>query len=540
MKTKAKINLSTLQPKGRSMLKVDPERRLNPKLKAGLGLSRGIKKILIANRGEIAVRIIRACQELEIKTVAVYSDADRAALHVRRADEAYHIGPNLPSESYLHISKIIEVAKRSGADAIHPGYGFLSENANFAEEIAEAGLIFIGPNPKVIRAMGSKIEARKIAQKAGVPIVPGMERPLSDVKEASRVAKEIGFPILLKAAAGGGGKGMRAVHKEEDLKSAFEMAQSEALKSFKDGAIYIEKYVEGPHHIEVQIFGDMHGKVIHLFERECSVQRRHQKVIEESPSPFISDKTRQAICEMAVKLCKSVDYYNAGTIECLVDKHQNYYFLEMNTRLQVEHPVTEMVTGIDLVKLQIQVAQGEAIPFQQEEIRQTGHAIECRVYAEDPFHNFMPSPGLVIDQQYPHGPGVRLDNGIYQGFQIPLEYDPVLSKLICWGRDRAEAILRSKRALKEYRVSGPKTNLYFHRRALEVEDFIKGEYDTHFVEKHLKNILEISRAEKTQSFMAATLAKFLEDEKRKPQSYGAKLSDASSWRLSGRMEGMRK
>ncbi len=499
-----------------------------------------IKKILVANRGEIAVRVIRACREMEIKTVAVYSDADRAALHVRRADEAHYIGANTPSESYLNVSKIIEAAKKSGADAIHPGYGFLSENADFAEEINKAGIIFIGPNPKVIRAMGSKIEARKIAQKAGIPIVPGIERPLSDVKEALKVAQEIGFPILLKAAAGGGGKGMRAVHKEEELKSAFEMAQSEAIKSFKDGAIYIEKYVEGPHHIEVQIFGDMHGNVIHFFERECSVQRRHQKVIEESPSPFITPETRKAICNMAVQLCKSVNYYNAGTIECLVDKHQNYYFLEMNTRLQVEHPVTEMVTGVDLVKLQILVAPGEALPFKQEEVKQTGHAIECRVYAEDPFRNFMPAPGMVIDQQYPHGPGVRLDNGIYQGFQIPLEYDPVLSKLICWGRDRNEAIERTKRALTEYRVSGPKTNLYFHRRALEVEDFVKGNYDTHFVSKHLEEILKIDREEKTQALMAAALAKYLEDEKRKPVASGSAVQDASAWRLSGRIEGMRK
>lgn len=505
-----------------------------------MATQRKIKKVLIANRGEIAVRVIRACREMGIKTVAVYSDADRAALHVRRADEAYHIGPSNPTESYLNGQKIIDVAKKAGADAIHPGYGFLSENAAFGDAIIKAGLIFIGPNPQVIRDMGSKIEARKIAQKAGVPIVPGIERPLVDVAEAMTVAKEIGFPVLLKAAAGGGGKGMRAVHKEEELKSAFEMAQSEAIKSFKDGAIYIEKYVEGPHHIEVQIFGDTHGNVMHFFERECSVQRRHQKVIEESPSPFISPETRKAVCDMAVKLCKSVNYYNAGTIECLVDKYQNYYFLEMNTRLQVEHPVTEMVTGVDLVKLQILVAQGEAIPYKQEDIKQTGHAIECRVYAEDPFKNFMPAPGLVVDQQYPHGPGVRLDNGIYQGFQIPLEYDPVLSKLICWGRDRSEAIDRTRRALTEYRVSGPKTNLYFHRRALEIDDFIQGNYDTHFVAKHLENILKIDHEEKTQALMAAALAKYLEDEKRKPAVSGSVVQDASAWRLSGRMEGMRK
>jgi acetyl-CoA carboxylase biotin carboxylase subunit len=363
-----------------------------------------IKKILIANRGEIAIRVMRL-PEMGIATVAVYSDADRAALHVLQADEAFHIGPSLPSESYLNWQKIIEVAKKSGADAIHPGYGFLSENPSFAEEVGKAGLTFIGPDPKVIKAMGSKIEARKIAMAAKVPVVPGIEHPLKDAAEAEKVAKQFGYPVLLKAAAGGGGKGMRAVHADKDLKSAFELAQGEALKSFKDGSIYIEKLIEGPHHIEVQVFGDQHGNVIHLWERECSVQRRHQKVIEESPSPFITPETRKNVCDMAVRLVKSVNYFNAGTIECLVDKNQNYYFLEMNTRLQVEHPITEAVTGIDLVKLQIRVAQGEALPFKQEEIGQTGHAIECRIYAEDPFHNFFPSPGKIVFQRLPSGPG---------------------------------------------------------------------------------------------------------------------------------------
>ena len=500
-----------------------------------------IKKILIANRGEIAVRVIRSCREMEIKTVAVYSHVDRAALHVRRADEAYHIGPAAPTESYLNGQKLIETAKKAGADAIHPGYGFLSENAAFAEAVEKAGLIFIGPDAQVIRSMGSKIEARKIALRAKVPVVPGIEKPLKDSAEAEKIAAEIGYPILLKAAAGGGGKGMRTVLSPKDLKGAFDMAQGEALKSFKDGSIYIEKLIEGPHHIEVQVFGDSHGKVIHLFERECSVQRRHQKVIEESPSPFITPETRSKICALAVQLAKAVNYTNAGTIECLVDKHQNYYFLEMNTRLQVEHPITEWVTGIDLVKLQIQVAQGEAIPFKQEDVRQTGHAIECRIYAEDPFHNFMPSPGRVIDQQYPHGPGVRLDNGIYQGFQIPLEYDPILSKLACWGMDRREALERTQRALTEYRISGPKTNLYFHRRALEVPDFAKGEYDTGFVAKHLSSILQIERGEKTKALMAAALARFMEDRSRTPASpSGSKRAEISPWKMAGRREGLRR
>ncbi len=493
-----------------------------------------IKKILIANRGEIAIRVIRACHDMGIKTVAVFSEPDRAALHVRRADEAYPIGPAAPSKSYLDWKKIIQVAKKSGADAIHPGYGFLSENTEFAKEVIQAGLIFIGPDPDVIHRMGSKIESRKIAEKAKIPLIPGIQRPLQDSDEAMIVAKEIGCPVLIKAASGGGGKGMRSVHDASELKSAFNMAQNEALSSFNDKDVYIEKLIEGPHHIEVQVFGDTHGNVVHLFERECSVQRRHQKVIEESPSPFITEETRQKVCQMAVQLCKSVKYYNAGTVECLVDKHQNYYFLEMNTRLQVEHPITELVTGTDLVKAQIMVAQGEKLPFRQEDIKQSGHAIECRIYAEDPFHNFRPAPGKVIEQQYPLGPGIRLDNGIYQGYEIPLDYDPILSKLIAYGADRKEALQRLKRALMEYRISGPTTNLYFHRRAIEIDDFVKGSYDTHFVEKHLAKILEVPQPEKTKAFMAAALAKFLEDQKWQPAGDSGQQADASPWRLAGR------
>ena len=399
-------------------------------------ISRKIKKILIANRGEIAVRIIRACRELGIKSVALYSDPDRAALHVRRADEAYHIGPATPSESYLNVQKIIDVAKKSDADALHPGYGFLSENAGFAKAVADAGLIFIGPDTSIIQAMGSKVGARQLAKKAKVNIVPGMEEPLKDVAEAKKIAAEIGYPVLIKASAGGGGKGMRSVMAAKDLEGAFQMAQSEALRSFKDDSVYIEKLIEGPHHVEIQVLGDSHGNVIHCFERECSVQRRHQKVIEESPSPFITEKTRQAMCAQAVQLAKAVNYVNAGTLEFLVDKHQNFYFLEMNTRLQVEHPITEAVLGIDLVKAQIQIAEGAKLPWKQADLKQFGHAIEVRVYAEDPFHNFMPAPGMVVDQQYPHGPGVRLDNGIYAGFEVPLDYDPILSKLVCLGQMR--------------------------------------------------------------------------------------------------------
>lgn len=492
------------------------------------------KKILIANRGEVAVRVIRACNDLEIKTVAVFSDVDRAALHVRRADEAYQIGPAAPSQSYLDVKKIIEVALKSGVDAIHPGYGFLSENARFACEVKEAGLVFIGPDPDVIQKMGSKIESRKIAKAAGIPLVPGIQHSLQDVKEAKKIAVEIGYPILIKAAAGGGGKGMRTVRSEKELDGAFSMAQNEALASFGDKDVYIEKLIEGPHHIEVQVFGDHHGNLVHLFERECSIQRRHQKVIEESPSPFISQKTREKICEMALRLAKAVGYYNAGTVECLVDQDQNFYFLEMNARLQVEHPITELVTGTDLVKAQILVAQGEKLPFRQQDLRQTGHAIECRIYAEDPFHHFRPSPGLVIDQQNPLGPGIRLDNGIYQGFEVPMEYDPILSKLVAFGANRQEAIQRMARALKEYRISGPKTNLYFHRRAIEIEDFQKGKYDTSFVSKNLQKILQVPREDKIKALMSAALGRYLQDKKRIVNTGGQSKADASAWRILGR------
>ncbi|OGX08846.1 MAG: hypothetical protein A2Z88_01360, partial [Omnitrophica WOR_2 bacterium GWA2_47_8] len=422
------------------------------------------KKVLIANRGEIAIRIIRACRELGISPVAVYSDADRAALHVRRADEAYHLGASPAPQSYLNTEKLLKAAKKAKVDAIHPGYGFLSENADFAEAVAKAGMVFIGPQPEVIRKMGSKVGCRQLAKAAKVPLVPGVETAIESLEEAKTIAKRIGYPVLLKASAGGGGKGMRAVHSETELASAFSRAKDEALQAFKDDTVYMEKLIEKPHHIEVQIFGDQHGNIVHFFERECSIQRRHQKVIEEAPSPFISAATRKKICDTALRLARLVQYEGAGTLEFLADKDQNFYFLEMNTRIQVEHPVTEMITGVDLVKLQIDVAQGKPLPMTQKDIVAQGHAVECRIYAEDPFHNFMPSPGLVVDQQYPHGPGIRLDNGIYAGYTIPMEYDPVLSKLIAHGTSRQEAIARMRRALREYRVSGVKTNLYFHRK----------------------------------------------------------------------------
>ncbi|MBI2337092.1 MAG: acetyl-CoA carboxylase biotin carboxylase subunit [Deltaproteobacteria bacterium] len=502
-------------------------------------MASSIKKVLIANRGEIAIRILRTCRELGITTVALFSDADRSALHVRRADEAYYLGKSPATESYLNIEKIIAIAKKARVDAIHPGYGFLSENAQFAQTVIDAGMIFVGPSPKTISQMGSKIEARKIAIQAGVPVIPGMEKAIQDLSEAKKIAQQMGYPILLKAAMGGGGKGMRTVHREEELASAFELASGEALKSFKDGSVFIEKLIEGPHHIEVQILGDQHGNVIHLFERECSIQRRHQKIIEESPSPFITEATRKKVCDIALKLAKHVGYQNAGTIEMLVDKNQNCYFLEVNTRLQVEHPITECVTHLDLVKLQLEIAMGKPLPLKQADITQTGAAIECRIYAEDPFNNFRPSPGLVIDQQYPHGPEVRLDNGIYQGFTVPMEYDPILAKLITWGNTRQEAITRMKRALAEYKIIGIKTNLYFHRRALEIADFVKGHYDTHFVDQHLAEILKIDPQEKEIALMLAALTQHLHNKSLKPTTSGTEAASVSAWKLLGRKAGLR-
>lgn len=498
------------------------------------------KKILIANRGEIAIRVIRACRELGISPVAVYSDADRSALHVRRADEAYYLGPSPAPQSYLDPQKILKAAKKAKVDAIHPGYGFLSENADFAEAVKKAGIAFIGPQPDVIRKMGSKVGCRQLAKQAKVPLVPGVEKAIPSVEEAKEIAKRIGYPVLLKASAGGGGKGMRTVQSESELAAAFTRAKAEALQAFKDDAVYLEKLIEQPHHIEVQVFGDHHGNVVHFFERECSIQRRHQKVIEEAPSPFITAATRKKICETALRLAKLVNYQGAGTLEFLADKHQNFYFLEMNTRIQVEHPVTEMITGADLVKLQIEVAQGKPLPFTQKDITATGHAMECRIYAEDPFHNFMPSPGLVVDQQYPHGPGVRLDNGIYAGYTIPLDYDPVLSKLITHGADRSEALSRMRRALSEYRVSGVKTNLYFHRRVMDHPEFIKGGYSTQFIEKHLEDLLKPNASEALLALAGAAVAKAMEDKKSHVLTDAHReATDLSAWRRTGKLRGYR-
>jgi acetyl-CoA carboxylase biotin carboxylase subunit len=444
------------------------------------------KKILIANRGEIAVRVIRACHEMGIAAVAVYSDVDRAALHVRKADEAYPIGAPAAAESYLNIQKILDVAARSGADAIHPGYGFLSENAKFARACADAGVKFIGPTAAAMDAMGSKTRARQAMERAGVPFVPGTSRGLESFDQAQQVAERIGYPVMLKAAAGGGGKGMRLVHAVADLKSALEGARSEAERSFGDSEVYIEKAILNPRHIEMQILADEHGNTVYLGERECSLQRRHQKVVEEAPSPIVDPDMRRRMGEVAVRVAQAAAYTNAGTVEFLVDQQKNFYFLEMNTRLQVEHPVTELITGLDLVHLQIHIANGERLPFTQNDVQIRGHAIECRIYAEDPDNNYFPSPGRITLLLLPSGPGIRRDSGMYEGWTVPMDYDPLLAKLIGYGTDREQAIGRLTRALNEYFVGGIKTNISLFRRILNDPDFRAAKLDTGFLDRLLK------------------------------------------------------
>lgn len=467
------------------------------------------KKILIANRGEIACRVIRACREMKIKTVAVYSEADNNALHVRMADEAYLIGAPPSAESYLRAEKVIGVAKKTGAEAIHPGYGFLSENAEFVRKVTEAGIVFIGPSPEAMEAMGGKISARIIAIEAGVPVVPGTIQPLKSFEEAREIAAQFGYPVMLKASAGGGGKGMRLVEREDDLKASLETAQSEAQASFGDDAVYVEKAIMRPRHIEIQVFSDKHGNHVYLGERECSIQRRHQKVIEECPSPINNAELRTRMGESAVKVAKAVDYVGAGTVEFLVsDVDKSFYYLEMNTRLQVEHPVTELVTGIDLVREQIRVAWGEKLSFTQDDIKMNGHAIECRVYAEDPENNFLPSPGKITRLRVPQGSGVRDDGGIYEGSEITIYYDPMISKFAVYGRDRAEAIDRMRRALQEYEVGGIKTTLPFFREVAEDAEFIEGKLDTGFISRfnERKKKKEISETERDMALIASALA----------------------------------
>lgn len=445
-----------------------------------------ISKILIANRGEIALRIMRSAKEMGIKTVAVFSEADRNALHVRYADEAICIGPAPSNQSYLVGEKIIDACKITGADAIHPGYGFLSENAAFAQKVADAGLILIGPSPEAMEIMGNKLSAKAAALKYNIPMVPGTEEAISDINEAKKRAVEVGFPILIKAAAGGGGKGMRIVESVDDFEEQMDLAVSEATSAFGDGAVFIERYVTSPRHIEIQVLGDHHGNIVHLFERECSVQRRHQKVVEEAPSSVLTPEIREEMGKCAVDVALAVNYTGAGTVEFILDENLDFFFLEMNTRLQVEHPVTELITGIDLVKEQIKIAAGEALSFGQKDLNIIGHAVELRVYAEDPNNNFLPDIGILETYKTPKGNGVRVDDGFEQGMEIPIFYDPMIAKLITYGKDRAEAIARMVRAIEEYEITGIETTLAFGKFVMQHEAFKTGNFDTHFVAKYFK------------------------------------------------------
>jgi acetyl-CoA carboxylase, biotin carboxylase subunit len=465
-----------------------------------------IKKILVANRGEIALRVMRTARELGIGTVAVYSEADRKALHVRYADEAVLIGPPPSSESYLKMEKIIAAAKQTGADAIHPGYGFLSENEDFAKMCEDAGIIFIGPSAKAIELMGSKLAAKAAVAKFSVPLVPGTSEPITNINDAKKIAAKIGYPVLIKASAGGGGKGMRIVENDESFQEQMERAVSEATSAFGDGSVFIEKYITKPRHIEFQIFGDQHGNVIHLFERECSIQRRHQKVVEEAPSSVLTPDIRKQMGEAAINVAKSCGYYGAGTVEFILDENLDFYFLEMNTRLQVEHPVTEEITGLDLVKLQIAVAQGERLPFTQEQIRMTGHAVEVRVYAEDPANNFLPDIGTLQTYQRPQGHGIRVDDGFEEGMDIPFYYDPMIAKLITRAETRGAAIEKMKRAIDEYEITGIETTLGFCRFVMNHDAFISGKFDTRFVENYFKpEVLQKSGSDE-ERMLAAIIA----------------------------------
>jgi acetyl-CoA carboxylase biotin carboxylase subunit len=475
-----------------------------------------INKILVANRGEIALRVMRSAKEMGIKTVAVYSEADRSALHVRYADEAVFIGPPPSSQSYLVIEKIIQAAKDTGAQAIHPGYGFLSENEDFAVACEQAGMAFIGPSPKSIEVMGSKLAAKAAVAKFNVPLVPGTSEPIDDIKKAKKVASEIGYPILIKASAGGGGKGMRVVETEKDFEEQMDRAVSEATSSFGDGSVFIEKYIALPRHIEFQIFGDQYGNVVHLFERECSIQRRHQKVVEEAPSAVLTPELRKQMGEAAINVGKSCGYYGAGTVEFILDEKLNFYFLEMNTRLQVEHPVTEMITGIDLVKLQIRIAQGEKLPFKQEDLKINGHAVEVRVYAEDPANNFLPDIGTLQTYKRPQGNGIRVDDGFEQGMSIPFYYDPMIAKLICHAETREGAIEKTIRAIHEYEITGLETTLGFCNFVMNHEAFRSGKFDTRFVEKYFKPEVLASSQKGDDEIVAAVLASHLLQESSAP------------------------
>ena len=497
------------------------------------------RKILIANRGEIAVRIIRACRDLNISPIAVYSTADRQALHVQLADEAYFIGEAPASESYLVIEKIIDAAKKSGAEAIHPGYGFLSEKAEFARAVEAAGITFIGPSADSIELMGSKTNAREAALKAGAPIVPGTANKLTDIAEALQTADEVGYPVMLKASAGGGGKGMRAVYSAVEMKSAFETASAEAQAAFNDSSVYIEKLIVKPRHIEIQIVADKHGNIIHLGERECSIQRRHQKVIEECPSPLNDATLRAKMGAAAISIAKAANYYSLGTLEFLVDVNRDFFFLEMNTRLQVEHPVTELVTGIDLVREQILIAAGEKLTIKQEDVQWLGHSVECRVYAEDPEKNFLPSPGKITKLRTPSGPGVRDDSGVYEGWEVPLFYDPMISKLATYGATREEAINRMQRALREYYVGGIRTTIPFFQGVLDDAVFRSGDLDTGFIARYFERAKKIeSPADKeltNEEIAAAMVAAHEFSRQQQLPVANSATAPLSKWKASGRV-----
>jgi len=486
-----------------------------------------MQKILIANRGEIALRVMRSAREMGIKTVAVYSDADRNALHVRYADEAVYIGAAPSNQSYLNGEKIIAACQKTGATGIHPGYGFLSENAVFARQVKEAGLVLIGPSPEAMEIMGNKLSAKAAALRYNIPMVPGTEEAITDIAEAKARAVEVGFPILIKAAAGGGGKGMRIVEGVNDFEEQMQLAVSEATSAFGDGSVFIERYVSSPRHIEIQVLGDTHGNIVHLFERDCSVQRRHQKVIEEAPSKVLTPQIREQMGKCAVDVARSVNYTGAGTVEFIMDDALNFYFLEMNTRLQVEHPVTELITGIDLVKEQIRIARGEAISFKQEDLQIRGHAIELRVYAEDPANNFLPDIGTLQTYITPKGAGVRVDDGFEQDMEIPIYYDPMIAKLITYGKDRTEAIERMLRAIDEYQITGITTTLGFGRFVMQHEAFTSGNFDTHFVKKYFTPEV-LNTEEEGEMAIAAVIMEQLLSQK-KAATASATTAETSNW-----------
>ncbi len=496
------------------------------------------KKILVANRGEIAVRVLRACREMGIPSVTVYSDADKTALHTQSADEAYYLGPAPAIESYLKIDAIIDVAKTAHAEAIHPGYGFLAENTQFARACEKAGIAFIGPSSAAIELLGDKIASKKTMTAAGIPCIPGSDGAIAEPEIACTLAQEIGFPILIKAAGGGGGKGMRVVRERKELQGAMKQAMSEAQSAFGNPTIFIEKFLEAPRHIEFQILADHHGNVVHLFERECSVQRRHQKLIEESPSTIVTPELRKQMGDAAVKAVKASHYTNAGTVEFMVDRERNFYFLEMNTRLQVEHPVTEMITGVDIVKEQFNITAGNVLPVQQEDLTMMGAAIECRVSAEDPENNFAPSTGTIQEMILPGGPGVRIDSGVYEGFAVPIYYDPLIAKLLVWAPTREEAIQRMKRALYEYSIRGIKTSIPFHQLVMDHEKFVAGEYDTTFIDKVLKKI-EYHKHYQEIAAIASAIGRSLSEQRVAAGSLPPR-EGVNPWKMAGRESMMRR